>query len=120
MNTQPRKALAMVVAALALVALTVTGTVLYLRWEHTAADSHTAEYFCPMHPQIVRGEPGECPICEMKLEKRAQGASPAPAAQRRILYYRHPMNPSVHSTVPAKDEMGMDYAPVYEDEVMGQ
>ncbi|MDK1024287.1 MAG: efflux RND transporter periplasmic adaptor subunit [Gammaproteobacteria bacterium] len=29
------------------------------------------------------------------------------------LYYRHPMNPSVSSPVPAKDEMGMDYIPVY-------
>jgi Cu(I)/Ag(I) efflux system membrane fusion protein len=40
---------------------------------------------------------------------------PAPAA-KKILYYRHPMNPSVTSPVPAKDEMGMDYVPVYEDE----
>ena len=33
------------------------------------------------------------------------------------LFYRNPMNPSVTSPVPAKDAMGMDYAPVYaEDE----
>ena len=32
------------------------------------------------------------------------------------LYYRHPMNPSVTSPVPAKGEMGMDYIPVYADE----
>jgi Cu(I)/Ag(I) efflux system membrane fusion protein len=31
------------------------------------------------------------------------------------LHYRHPMNPSVTSPTPAKDEMGMDYVPVYED-----
>ena len=36
---------------------------------------------------------------------------------RRILYYRNPMNPSITSPVPAKDEMGMDYIPVYADEV---
>lgn len=24
-------------------------------------------YICPMHPQIVRGEPGSCPICGMDL-----------------------------------------------------
>jgi multidrug efflux pump subunit AcrA (membrane-fusion protein) len=24
-------------------------------------------YFCPMHPQIVRDQPGECPICHMTL-----------------------------------------------------
>lgn len=29
------------------------------------------------------------------------------------LFYRHPMNPSVTSPIPAKDKMGMDYVPVY-------
>ena len=29
------------------------------------------EYTCPMHPQIVRFEPGNCPICGMALEPRA-------------------------------------------------
>ncbi len=29
------------------------------------------------------------------------------------LYYRHPMNPEITSKVPAKDDMGMDYIPVY-------
>ncbi len=28
------------------------------------------EYVCPMHPQIVRSEPGNCPICGMTLEPR--------------------------------------------------
>jgi Cu+-exporting ATPase len=28
------------------------------------------EYTCPMHPQIVRAEPGYCPICGMALEPR--------------------------------------------------
>ncbi len=27
-------------------------------------------YTCPMHPQIVRSEPGNCPICGMTLEPR--------------------------------------------------
>jgi Cu+-exporting ATPase len=26
------------------------------------------QYTCPMHPEIVRDEPGECPICGMALE----------------------------------------------------
>ena len=30
----------------------------------------TVEYTCPMHPQIVRSEPGFCPICGMALEPR--------------------------------------------------
>ena len=28
------------------------------------------EYVCPMHPEIVRSEPGSCPICGMALEPR--------------------------------------------------
>ncbi len=28
------------------------------------------EYTCPMHPEIVRSEPGACPICGMALEPR--------------------------------------------------
>lgn len=34
----------------------------------------------------------------------------------KILYYRNPMNPAIKSDKPMKDEMGMDYIPVYEDE----
>jgi Cu+-exporting ATPase len=30
----------------------------------------TAEWTCPMHPQIVRPGPGNCPICGMTLEPR--------------------------------------------------
>ena len=33
-----------------------------------------AEYVCPMHPQVVRSEPGNCPICGMALEPRIAGA----------------------------------------------
>ncbi len=32
------------------------------------------------------------------------------------LFYRNPMNPEITSPVPAKDEMGMDYIPVYADD----
>jgi len=52
----------------------------------------------------------------------ARQAAPTPQAggppgERKPLYYRHPMNPAITSPVPAKDEMGMDYIPVYaEDE----
>lgn len=34
-------------------------------------------------------------------------------SKKKPLYYRHPMNPQVTSTTPAKDEMGMDYVAVY-------
>jgi Cu+-exporting ATPase len=29
------------------------------------------EYVCPMHPEVVRSEPGACPICGMALEPRS-------------------------------------------------
>ncbi len=32
------------------------------------------EYTCPMHPEIVRDEPGSCPICGMALEPRVAAA----------------------------------------------
>src|SRR5512133_4032408 len=47
--------------------------------------------------------------------RRPAPASQAPA-QRRILYYRSPMNPQATSPTPKKDEMGMDYVPVYAEE----
>jgi len=37
--------------------------------------------------------------------------------ERKVLFYRNPMNPSVRSDVPMKDDMGMDYVPVYADEM---
>lgn len=39
---------------------------------------------------------------------------PIEQAEKKPLFYRHPMSPSITSKVPAKDEMGMDYVPVYE------
>ena len=35
-----------------------------------AAPLVKTEYVCPMHPEIVRAEPGACPICGMALEPR--------------------------------------------------
>ncbi len=43
-------------------------------------------------------------------------AAPAPAGERKILYYRNPMGLADTSPVPKKDWMGMDYIPVYEGE----
>src|SRR5258706_2194986 len=31
------------------------------------------EYYCPMHPDVVRGQPGQCPQCGMPLVKRKRG-----------------------------------------------
>jgi hypothetical protein len=66
-------------------------------------------YTCPMHAQVHSDKPGKCPICHMDLVKVS--------GPRKIKFYRNPMNPSVHADAPTKDNMGMDYIPVYEDEL---
>jgi Heavy metal binding domain len=40
--------------------------------EQAAAKSgKAAQYTCPMHPELVKDKPGDCPKCGMKLvEKR--------------------------------------------------
>jgi Cu(I)/Ag(I) efflux system membrane fusion protein len=40
---------------------------------HGRATATGFEYYCPMHPQVVRDEPGSCPICGMPLSKRKKG-----------------------------------------------
>ena len=42
-------------------------------YDANRADLTKTEYTCPMHPQIVRAEPGNCPICGMALEPRGVG-----------------------------------------------
>lgn len=85
---------------------------------HAASPSQATLYQCPMHPRYTSDKPGECPICHMKLVP--VGAPPASTGRRRILHYRSPMDPKVTSPTPAKDSMGMDFVPVYEDEVADQ
>jgi RND family efflux transporter MFP subunit len=76
-----------------------------------------AKYTCGMHPFIISDKPGKCPICGMTLTRiEDAGAATAAKGERKILFYRNPMNPGVTSPVPAKDQMGMEYVPVYEDE----
>src|SRR4051812_15469646 len=86
------------------------------------AESDGASLFqCPMHPSVVQDHPGNCPICGMKLtkvEKKSEVPSvPSAIPTRRVLLYRSPMDAKQTSKVARKDEMGMDYVPVYEDEL---
>ncbi len=50
----------------------------YLTKRPPAAKPAGTDYVCPMHPQIVRSEPGSCPICGMALEPRTVGLEDAP------------------------------------------
>jgi Cu(I)/Ag(I) efflux system membrane fusion protein len=49
---------------------------------------------------------------EMKAMATGPSAETS-APEDKPLFYRNPMNPAITSSVPAKDEMGMDYIPVY-------
>lgn len=78
-------------------------------------------YYCPMHPNFTSDRPGNCSICGMSLVKKTAAEAPPAGSKsgqggKKILYYRNPMNPQVTSPVPMKDEMGMDYVPVYEEQ----
>ena len=88
------------------------------------SEAKAAKYHCAMHPTYTSDKPGDCPICGMKLVpiEGPSGASQAGSAgpgERQVAFYRNPMDPSIHSDKPAKDEMGMDFVPVYEDELEG-
>ncbi|MGD8998946.1 MAG: efflux RND transporter periplasmic adaptor subunit [Granulosicoccaceae bacterium] len=81
--------------------------------EH-AAKHLDPKYVCPMHPNIVQDEPGNCPICGMDLVPLEQDTADS-GGERKLLYYKHPHDPGITSDVPMKDSMGMDYVPVYDD-----
>ncbi len=54
----------------------------WAKWTRTGAGEEAGhgdfEYWCPMHPQIVRDNPREkCPICHMDLARRKKGSGKA-------------------------------------------
>lgn len=106
-----------------------------------AASGDKQLYTCGMHPQVIQEEPGNCPICGMKLtllksepavattpkhepSKEGQAvmagdvkkAASGKKDDKKILYWRAPMDPTYISDKPGKSPMGMDLIPVYEGE----
>lgn len=68
---------------------------------------------CLMEMPLKPGQKVTCPVCGTHVAEAAE------ISKGQILYYRHPMRPEVTSPVPKKDEMGMDYVPVYPEEQAG-
>ena len=62
-------------------------------------------------PQPVTGT-----VVFTAVEKKTE-TQHAPTKDRKLLYYRNPMGLPDVSPMPKKDSMGMDYIPVYSDEV---
>ena len=80
-----------------------------------AAGDERQLWSCGMHPQVVSEEPGNCPICGMRLTPMSAGPATAAESDKKVLYWRAPMDPSYVSDKPGKSPMGMDLIPVYEE-----
>ncbi len=116
------------IARVFLVAVCVTAGAVYLhhfigiRTEQAHAQNQKQLWTCGMHPQVIKDEPGTCPICHMKLtplEVEAESAETV-SAEKKIKYWWDPMiGPDSISDKPGKSSMGMDLVPVYEDKVSG-
>ena len=65
---------------------------------------------------LLRSPAGEHSMDDMTQgEREVNPASGEVAGERRILYWRAPMDPNYTSDRPGKSPMGMDLVPVYED-----
>ena len=79
------------------------------------AEKHAdPKYVCPMHSQIVRDNPGKCPICGMNLVKK-EAEQESSSGEKKILYWVAPMDPAYRREGPGKSPMGMDLVPVYDE-----
>ena len=104
--------------------------------------SNVDYYTCTMHPSVHAMDPGKCPICSMDLvpvmkksgsetpaqvssarEQQSKETEAKPSAsqqsERKIKYYKSTMMAGETNAKPARDSMGMDMVPVYEDEKPG-
>src|SRR6266568_5927457 len=106
-----------------LLAVAVATSLLLAGCGHSHDSSSAAQekrlYTCGMHPQVIQDKPGNCPICGMKLtpiRKQNVERGSVERTERKIKYYKSTMNPGETRQTPGKDSMGMEMAPVYEEE----
>jgi Cu(I)/Ag(I) efflux system membrane fusion protein/cobalt-zinc-cadmium efflux system membrane fusion protein len=100
----------------------LTGFIVYQNFitENEDSEEITSEetqlWTCGMHPDIISDEPGNCPICGMKLTPVKNTETSSTNGEKEILYWVAPMNPNEIYDEPGKSKMGMDLVPVYADE----
>ena len=105
-----------------LMAVSLLGSASCSKQRDNSANSNIDYWTCTMHPSVHAAKPGKCPICGMDLVPvmKKQNASPGNAGKstggRKIKGYKSTMMAGETSAKPAKDSMGMEMVPVYEDE----
>jgi len=83
---------------IAVVASAILAAFVWIRFAHetTTAPKVAAArptYRCPMHPNVLANEPGECPVCHMDL---------VPIAEPTAGAYTCPMHPEIHASEPGR------------------
>ena len=68
-------------------------------------------WHCGMHPQVIREEPGVCPICHMPLTPLNSARSGVATKDGTQLWWDPMLGPSSITDHPGKSAMGMDLVP---------
>lgn len=132
-NNMNSKKQILLLAAVLVVGIIIGATIIYFLTSggsskssgaaFVSAEAEKQLYSCGMHPDVISDEPGNCPICGMKLTPiKGSGTGNSGSAKKekgKILYWRAPMDATYISDKPGKSPMGMDLIPVYEDEEGG-
>ncbi|MEO6733654.1 MAG: efflux RND transporter periplasmic adaptor subunit [Ferruginibacter sp.] len=67
-------------------------------YQHQQPATNAPRYTCPMHPDIIRDKPGNCPICGMELVKKETGS--ILSTDSTLIALLNPTNEFVVSAIP--------------------